>query len=752
MLLLPVLVALILGGLRVRAELAEASKLSSVRDQLSVLRTVVELAGLVDAELVAAVAPTDSATTRERASAVDVKALDLQRDVAVADLGQQAERDLNTALGWLGGLRTNDGGSDRLDMIEAYRATAFGLSETPSGIIAVAGSSDLDGIAGTVRAVMQLRSSLAVTEALLRRAGTDPVEGPALALASRAAAEQEVISGQIDRGLPENELRQFAEVAGFSGSRQDILHNALVANRLTEPGALLPDLGDELATLNTLLANRIDELSTKVGEWTNQARSEALRDTALVIAALLGAFAVALLVARSLIGPVRRLHAAALDVAHRQLPETIGLVRSGGKVPDPRSARVDVDEDEEIGQLARAFDDMHRQAVRLAGEQAELRTQVSEMFTTLSRRSQSLVELQLSVIEELEAEERDPQRLAELFRLDHLATRLRRNGENLQVLAGGSPARRNTGPVSSAELLRGATSEVKDYRRVMLVNAPNGSVRSQAAADIVHVLAELLENAIRFSPPQERVVLTADRGAENGLLIEVVDNGLGMAPEDLAAANGRLAAGDAVSPETTRRMGLFVVGRLAALHGVTVRLRSTNARKDRPGVTASVHVPGDLIIADGTVRQGAPRPVNGVAVRGVVGDRNQLSGTSTAMRLGRVRPVARPGRTPIFDGVVSNWFADAPGERVAEPSEAARPSAELPQSAVTAAGLPTRKPGAQLSPGAALPRRRTPAQPASFRDPAAVRSNLARHYQGMQAARRQAAEEPAPNREGKADP
>ena len=154
--------------------------------------------------------------------------------------------------------------------------------------------------------------------------------------------------------------------------------------------------------------------------------------------------------ARSLLAPVRRLHAAALEVARNRLPGTIERIREGEDVRWETLEPIPVHSEEEIGQLARAFDDMHQQAVRLAiGEQAELRLQVSEMFMTLSRRSQSLVELQLSVIEDLEADEQDPQRLGELFEVDHIATRLRRNGENLQVLAGGRPARRDHGPVAT---------------------------------------------------------------------------------------------------------------------------------------------------------------------------------------------------------------------------------------------------------------------------------------------------------------
>jgi anti-sigma regulatory factor (Ser/Thr protein kinase) len=389
--------------------------------------------------------------------------------------------------------------------------------------------------------------------------------------------------------------------------------------------------------------------------------------------------------------------------------------------------------------------------VRLAvGEQAEMRIQVSEMFMTLSRRSQSLVELQLSVIEDLEADEQDPQRLAELFQIDHIATRLRRNGENLQVLAGGRPVRRDVGAIATVELLRAATSEVKDYQRIALGNAPRGSVQSEAAADVVHILAELLENAIRSSPPEEQVVLTADRGADGGVLIEVVDIGLGMSREDLEAANARLAAGATVSPETTRRMGLFVVGRLAASHGITVRLRPTTTRTASAGVTASVHVPGVLILVDLPPRPGSlalSTTVNGTA-------RHELEPQWPAEEPGPAPPAVpehSPLPTPIFDQMLSHWFADPPATpprpgEWATPADQVRQAAEAAVGTVdglefTGSGLPTRRPGAQLAPGSVAPRRPEPAT-ASFRDPAAVRNNLSRHYSGMRAARHRVSGDP----------
>ncbi|MGK3204488.1 ATP-binding protein [Amycolatopsis sp. MEPSY49] len=707
-LLLPVLVALLLAGGRVQAELAQAGALSAVRDQMPVVQGIAELAGLVDDEMIH-----DGAAAQT--AAVDAKTASIRHDAEFAQLGPELSRTLEDQLGKLAGLRQQEGPAG--GKAAAYHDFVVGLSEVIPGIVAQAGNVDLDRPADITKALTQLRTSLA---------GQEVPDGRSAGALAAAVAEETVLTGQIRRALPSG-----AVAARFAAA--------------TIPGAGGP--AAKRAALGPILDDQVRTLSDAVGARTNLTRSDALRDAALVLAALLGALAIALAVARSVVAPIRRLHAAAVDTARRRLPATIERIREGDDVDWQATERLPVESDEEVGELARAFDDMHRQAVRLAvGEQAEMRIQVSEMFMTLSRRSQSLVELQLSVIEDLEADEQDPQRLAELFRIDHIATRLRRNGENLQVLAGGRPVRRDVGPVATVELLRAATSEVKDYQRVTLGNAPRGSVQSEAAADVVHILAELLENAIRSSPPDEQVVLTADRGFDGGVLIEVVDVGLGMTREDLDAANARLAAGASVSPETTRRMGLFVVSRLAASHGITVRLRHTTTRTASAGITASVHVPGVLILVDLPPRPGLPA---------VPPARNGSARHEPEPRWPAEEPPAVadpvPMPTPIFDQMLSHWFADPPAQP-ARPGEWATPADDVRQAAeaavgtlddleFTESGLPTRQPGAQLAPGSVTPRQPQEAD-TSFRDPAAVRSNLSRHYSGMRAARHRVATDP----------
>ncbi|WP_245719967.1 sensor histidine kinase [Nocardia uniformis] len=339
--------------------------------------------------------------------------------------------------------------------------------------------------------------------------------------------------------------------------------------------------------------NLSEALDAQLARLTTEARNNVLRDTSIVIGMLLAGLAIALVVARSLVVPVRRLRRDALQVAHIDLPQELEVVRSGGATPE--ITPVDVHTTEEVGQLARAVDDIHQQALHLAADQARLRLQIGNMFETLSRRSQSLVEQQLNLIEELERDEDDSERLQSLFRLDHLATRMRRNGDNLLVLAGTALRRGHLPAVPLSDMLWSSVSQVEDYQRVEIGTVPDGIVAGEPAVDIEHLLAELIDNALRYSPPSTPVAVSVARAVDGGYLIEITDRGLGMNAEDLQSINDRLASGGEVNVETARRMGLFVVGRLAKRHNITVSLRRTSAMVAQPGITASVHLPGTLV-------------------------------------------------------------------------------------------------------------------------------------------------------------
>ncbi|MDF5752695.1 nitrate- and nitrite sensing domain-containing protein [Spongiactinospora sp. TRM90649] len=319
----------------------------------------------------------------------------------------------------------------------------------------------------------------------------------------------------------------------------------------------------------------------------------ALVVTLVVGALLLVVLLITTLMARSLVGPLRRLRDAALEVAGRRLPETVNSLREGGEAPTPEDLLPGAVTRDEIGEVARAFDEVHREAVRLAGQEAALRNNVNAMFVNLSRRSQTLVERQLTMIESLEQGEQDETRLGNLFRLDHLATRMRRNSENLLVLAGQEPARRWSQPVPLIDVARAALSEVENYERANLRIPSGPAVLGSGVNDVVHLLAELLENAISFSPSETVVTVSTNRIDGGGLMISVSDFGIGMTGAELSQANWRLANPPVVDVSVSRRMGLFVVGRLALRHGIRVQLR----QQENGGLTAMVLLPDALLAA-----------------------------------------------------------------------------------------------------------------------------------------------------------
>jgi signal transduction histidine kinase len=383
----------------------------------------------------------------------------------------------------------------------------------------------------------------------------------------------------------------------------------------------------------------LNEMEQKARELRNEAEQEAIISGALILLVLGVSLVGAFVVARSMIRSLRRLQDTATKVAQDRLPELVKqLSESDPQDVDTSVESVGVHSKDEIGQVAAAFDDVHREAVRLAAEQALLRGNVNAMFTNLSRRSQGLIQRQLSLISELESREADPDQLSSLFKLDHLATRMRRNGENLLVLAGEEPGRRWTRPVPLVDVLRAAASEVEQYERIELSAVPTTEVAGRVVNDLVHLLAELLENATSFSSPQTKVKVTGHALPDGRVLIEIHDTGIGLSPEDLAAINERLASPPTVDVSVSRRMGLFVVGRLSQRHGIRIQLRPS----DSGGTTALVMLPVDVAQGGKKVpgnKQGQGIPAGGgpaaaQAAAGVAAARRGGAGSGPALGAG----------------------------------------------------------------------------------------------------------------------
>jgi HAMP domain-containing protein len=324
--------------------------------------------------------------------------------------------------------------------------------------------------------------------------------------------------------------------------------------------------------------------------------------------ALVLAVALTLITARSLIRPMRRLEAAAEETATQRLPGVVQRLQDGEQVDlQAESAPpIEVHSRDEIGHLAEAFNSVHRVAVRVAGREAALRRSVGDMFLNLARRSQSLIERQLEVIDELEVNGSEAEVQAGLGELDHLATRMRRNAENLIILSGSEPARRWRGPISLTEIVRASIGEVKEHTRVELLPLDEVQLAGHAAADVMHLLAELIENAVTFSAPGTKA-LVAGQPLPAGYLLEIEDQGLGMTDEQLVKVNQRLAEPPDVDLALAQMLGFFVVTQLAAKHGIKVQLRHSWYG----GVTALVLLPRRLIVNPAEL----PPPADGSAGR-----------------------------------------------------------------------------------------------------------------------------------------
>jgi K+-sensing histidine kinase KdpD len=266
---------------------------------------------------------------------------------------------------------------------------------------------------------------------------------------------------------------------------------------------------------------------------------------------------------------------------------------------------------DEIGQVAAALTDVHREALRLAADAAVQRADTAAVLVALSRRNQRLIGRQLDVIDRLEAQEADPDRLATLFQLDHLAARMRRNDDNLLVVAGGQPGRRFTAPVPLADVLRAAAAEIEDYPRVEYRDIPDVALSGHAAGDVVHLLSELIENAAAYSAPDTPVIIAAAQYVDT-VRIWINDSGVGLTAESLSAANRHLAEPATLTAAArTGTMGLLVVSRLAARHVVAVSLHPLPQGGTSALVTLPVDALATLTVSSGPPRIGPAHPPDG---------------------------------------------------------------------------------------------------------------------------------------------
>ncbi|NJC73489.1 histidine kinase [Planosporangium thailandense] len=349
-----------------------------------------------------------------------------------------------------------------------------------------------------------------------------------------------------------------------------------------------------LALLKAFIAALGQDINRRINDAADTARLN------LTLTGLGGLLAVALSLlltirlGRSVSVRLAGLRGAALDLADARLPDVVARLRRGERVDAALEAPPLDLGDDEIGQVGQAFNRVRRTAIEAAVDEATLRQGINQFFVNIARRSQSLLHRQLALLDSMERRTTEPEELENLFRIDHLATRMRRHAEDLVILAGNTPGRGWRQPVPMIDVIRGAISEIEDYSRVKLSVLGEEALIGPAVGDLVHLLAELIENGTHYSPPTTPVIVTG-QAVGNGFAVEIEDRGLGMTPEALEATNRRLLNPPDFDLADSAQLGLFVVARLAAKHGIRVQLRHSIFA----GVTAVVLIPTDLIVAVG---------------------------------------------------------------------------------------------------------------------------------------------------------
>lgn len=508
--------------------------------------------------------------------------------------------------------RVSAGQIDAPTAITEYSAATSALLGLDAALAAQINAVEIGGSPAAMHALLVAEDNLAIEQALVSygidRGALTPSERGQLRAAelrfTDAITEFDAVATQAQRQAFD------ATVAGPAYDTRTQLVSSLLAGAGAQGLAELAP--QQWRDSSAAVLGGLDELLNNLGEQVAATSEELVSDASagagvlavLLFVAFVLAAAIVFVIARQLLRSLRVLRTSALDIAEEKLPAVVRSIQQG-QTPGDDVAPVPVPTSDEVGEVARAFDAVHRQAVRLAGDQASTRTAYGNVFVNLSRRSQSLVQRQLQLIERLERDEEDADQLATLFQLDHLATRMRRNNENLLVLSGSESGRRSGQPVTVTDVLRAAVSEIEQYQRVVVQTPPDGRVVGYAASDLMRLIAELLDNATAFSAPQTEVTIASRLLDDGALSIDILDKGIGMNESEVAEANGRMAEAASMELATSRRMGLFVVGRLASRHGFGVALYGG---KDIVGVRATVHVPATLMLGAGGGAGTRPAP------------------------------------------------------------------------------------------------------------------------------------------------
>jgi signal transduction histidine kinase len=662
-LIVPTLTALVLGGLRAQEDLKSADDFRQTVNQVDLARNVTAVVHELQTERTLAVDNVARNRTNDRAQ-LDAQVNAVERARAAlskaADLvrtdDQNARDRYNRGLQRLASLdalrqAAQSTQYQAIPVKAAYTQIIQALVQLGREVNTAVTDRDLLRQATTVQALSEAKEFASEENASLQIAAVVDSFPSGLLDETRAAgasfqaaqtgfranatpAELQFYSDTVSG--PEIDDRERIKSTAFNKADSNATNLGISQAQLFQDGnATVARLRKVENDLLTALRDRADQLAVAKtnSAWTN---------AGIVLALLIVALMLMTMVTRSILKPLRTLRTNALDVAYTRLPETVQRILAD---PDPVAASKHAIEPmpvftrEETGEVARSFDAVHEQAVRMAAEQALLRDNVNSIFVNLSRRSQALVERQLNLIDRLEQDEQDPDQLASLFELDHLATRMRRNSESLLVLSGTGLSRQLTRPVPAADVVGAAVSEVEQYARIDVLSAPEVAVQGRAVNDLVHLIAELLDNATSFSEPEKKVNVRMAATRKKELAIQITDQGVGMSADEIESANRRLADPPDMDVSVTRRMGLYVVARLAQRHNIQVRLRD-NEDIDG-GLIARIIVPATLIQSSRGVQPTNLTPTGGIPTLAP----NEITGTSTGAFLNSgQRPPATPPR------------------------------------------------------------------------------------------------------------
>ena len=565
----------------------------------------------------------------------------LRQRGTISDLPASMESQLDEiaqSLTELPGIRSQvyNGKMRPAEAVQAYEGLISDLLAIRDSATQLAGDNDLSDRMRAAAAVAREKEFLSQRRIVVHEALARGEMDPALRteyISSGTGQEQAV---QNFKAVATEEEARFHDQTIAGGDRRQAEQylgwiNGNTSGKMT--GAPFgPDQWDAAMVANAKLIRAVEtKLDGDVVRRAENIRSDVQRqvflETGLLLSMLLLAVLFAYLVARSMARSLRELRQGALAVAQYGLPQAVARLRdpqvSNQLTPAQLATQIaeplPVRSKDEFGQVTEAFNAVHLEAVRTAAEQAALRASVATMFVNLARRSQILVDRLIGHLDRLERGEEDPDRLAELFQLDHLATRMRRNDENLLVLAGADSTRVQREPAALIDVLRAAQSEVEHYTRIEFgVIDRDIEIAAHAVNDLVHLVAELFDNATAFSPPDSQVLVEARRVGDRASLY-VEDRGIGISPDQLQELNERLATPPQVDVAVSRMMGLVVVARLASRHGVRVELRPGNQR----GTVAEVTLPTSVLVPralSGRVQQppALPAPAGGAPGTGPV--------------------------------------------------------------------------------------------------------------------------------------